>query len=93
MTLFSLLGGVCLAEVLGGAVEVPGCIHEVVVLVVPQEMLLPDLPATGICHLRDGSVEEGNRGTTVIVIRHPGNGLVDTVVIDIQETVTQSIRG
>ena len=78
---------------LSGTVEVISSIIHVLILIVPEKALLPHLPAASISQLGDGTVEESDGGSGVIVVGYPCHCIVDTIVVNIKETVTQGIFG
>lgn len=61
---------------LGGTINVVGGIGECTVVIVVEETGLPDLPGIIVCQFRDGTVEESDGCTNVIVIRDPLNSLI-----------------
>ena len=61
---------------LGGTINVVGGISECTVVIVVEETGLPDLPGIIVCQFRDGTVEESDGCTNVVVIRDPLNSLI-----------------
>ena len=54
-------------------------------VVVPEKSLPPDAPGLSICQLRDRAVEEGDGGTTVVVVGDPAHSVVDAILFGVQE--------
>lgn len=80
-------------EILGSAVEEGCSIMESSLLVVPQKALPPNAPRSCISQLWNGSIEEGDGGAAVVVVRDPLHGLVDAIVAGIHEALADFLGG
>jgi len=80
-------------EVLSSAVEEGCSIMESSLLVVPQKALPPNAPRCRISQLWNGSIEEGDGGAAVVVVRDPLHSLVDAIVAGIHEALADFFGG
>ena len=81
------------SKILGSAVEVVSSITEGIRLVVVEQALPPHLPRISVGELWDGSIQESDGRPTVVVVRDPQHGLVDSVIPRVHQAPAYLIAG
>ena len=79
------------SEMLSGTIQVQTSIMQRRASVVMQETFFPDTPRLCILQFWNGSVEKSYWCARLVVLGHPVNSVVDTILGSIQKTFTQRI--